>query len=309
MMDSPKEPEVVEISESRRTSSCFRLFLRFVLLLLFPFFAFLLLSISMVFIALLSGQLSIATPVSVPSRCRIVSSGVDLRSSKVCELGLLKYKTKNVFHPFDRNKFRCRYDYYWASVFEVEYEDHSSGRTHHALAEAPSEALPLNCRPNFAGAWMAKDKFKVNETYNCWHRAGISKVSLYVDDFLHCNTRDPSVLEMINRYIKLLIDAPSSLFILKMGNATKFWKWEAVAGAVAGFLTSLITIFFFSVVWKLMSWVPQTWTYIVRVLTRAINLVVLKRACFFVAYFSFMGWLTIQYGKRLGMPEIRVGYI
>ncbi|CAL1373761.1 unnamed protein product [Linum trigynum] len=106
-----------------------------------------------------------------------------------------------------------------------------------------------------------------------------------------------------------LIDAPSSLFILKMGNATKFWKWEAVAGAVAGFLTSLITIFFFSVVWKLMSWVPQTWTYIVRVLTRAINLVVLKRACFFVAYFSFMGWLTIQYGKRLGMPEIRVGYI
>ncbi|CAI0441891.1 unnamed protein product [Linum tenue] len=309
MMDSLKEPEMVEIPESRRTSSCFRLILRLVLLLLFPFFAFLLLSISTAFIAVLSGQLSITTPVSVASRCRIVSSGVDLRSSKVCELGLLKYKTKNVFHPFDRNKFRCRYDYYWASVFEVEYEDHSLGRTRHALAEAPSEALPLNCRPNFAAAWMAKDKFKVNETYNCWHRDGISQVSLYVDDFHRCNSKDPSLLEIINQYIRLLIDAPSSLFIQKTGNATRFWKWEAVAGAVTGFLTSLITIFFFSVVQMVMPPVPQTWAYIVRVLNRAINLVVLKRACFFVAYFSFMGWLTIQYGKRLGMPEIRVGYI
>ncbi|CAL1386652.1 unnamed protein product [Linum trigynum] len=105
------------------------------------------------------------------------------------------------------------------------------------------------------------------------------------------------------------MDAPSSLFIQKTGNATRFWKWEAVAGAVTGFLTSLITLFFFSVVQMVIPPVPQTWAYIVRVLTRAINLVILKRACFFVAYFSFMGWLTIQYGKRLGMPEIRVGYI
>ena len=45
--------------------------------------------------------------------------GVDLRSSQVCELGLLNYKAKNVFYPFHTNKFRCRYDYYWASVFKV----------------------------------------------------------------------------------------------------------------------------------------------------------------------------------------------
>lgn len=46
-------------------------------------------------------------------------AGVDLRSSKVCELGFLNYKAKRVFYPSERKKFRCRYDYYWASVFKV----------------------------------------------------------------------------------------------------------------------------------------------------------------------------------------------
>ena len=48
-------------------------------------------------------------------------TGVDLRSSKVCELGLFNYKAKHVFYPFEKSKFRCRYDYYWASVFKVTY--------------------------------------------------------------------------------------------------------------------------------------------------------------------------------------------
>ena len=46
-------------------------------------------------------------------------TGVDLRSSKVCELGLFNYKAKHVFYPFEKSKFRCRYDYYWASIFKV----------------------------------------------------------------------------------------------------------------------------------------------------------------------------------------------
>jgi hypothetical protein len=44
---------------------------------------------------------------------------VDLRSSKVCGIGLLNVKAQHVFYPFERDKFRCRYDYYWASVFKV----------------------------------------------------------------------------------------------------------------------------------------------------------------------------------------------
>ncbi|PWA38847.1 Leucine-rich repeat-containing protein [Artemisia annua] len=85
--------------------------------------------------------------------------GVDLRSAKVCELGLLNYKAKHVFYPSEKKKFRCHYDYYWASVFEVEYTDHS-GHPHIAFAEAPNEALLPDCRPTFNGAWLAKDKFK-----------------------------------------------------------------------------------------------------------------------------------------------------
>lgn len=97
-------------------------------------------------------------------------AGVDFQYAKLCELGLLNYKTKHVFYPFEKKKFRCRYDYYWASIFEViltstffilhyykkwnsdvihfqvEYTYHSS-YPHIAFAEAPNEALPPNCRP------------------------------------------------------------------------------------------------------------------------------------------------------------------
>jgi len=43
----------------------------------------------------------------------------------------------------------------------VEYKDHFSGQTHVAFAEAPNEALPLYCRPNFGAAWLTQYKFKV----------------------------------------------------------------------------------------------------------------------------------------------------
>lgn len=45
--------------------------------------------------------------------------GVDIRSSKICELGLLNYKAKHVFYPSEERRFRCRDDYYWASIFQV----------------------------------------------------------------------------------------------------------------------------------------------------------------------------------------------
>lgn len=43
----------------------------------------------------------------------------------------------------------------------MEYKD-SLGQTRLALTEAPNEALPLDCRPNFGAAWLTKDKFKVD---------------------------------------------------------------------------------------------------------------------------------------------------
>jgi hypothetical protein len=243
-----------------------------------------------------------SSPIAVPSHCKIVSSSVDLRSSKVCELGVLNYKAKHVFYfyPFQTNKFRCRYDYYWASVFKVEYKDHSSGQTRVALAEAPNEALPLTCRPNFAAAWLTKHKFKVNTTYHCWYQLGISKVTLYHDNFFSCQANDPSTIEMIRRYSILSIKILQS-WISSRGRA-KFWRWEMVAGIVTGFSTSLITISLIRLIHQMKSWLPHLCAP--RLLPQAVNTVHLKRAGFLVVYFSVVIWLAMQYGKRLGLPEI-----
>ncbi|PSR91719.1 Leukotriene B4 receptor 1 like [Actinidia chinensis var. chinensis] len=159
-MDSSETTVKKKEKSHRHPSSCLRCSFAFLVYLL----VFLSISFLLGFVVVFVGSSSISNPISVSSQCKIVSSSVDLRSSKVCELGLLNYKAKHVFYPFEGKKFRCRHDYYWASVFEVEYKYHS-GETRLALAEAPNEALPVDCRPNFGVAWLTKDKFKVNETY------------------------------------------------------------------------------------------------------------------------------------------------
>uniref|UniRef100_A0A6M2EK61 Uncharacterized protein n=1 Tax=Populus davidiana TaxID=266767 RepID=A0A6M2EK61_9ROSI len=275
---------------------------RLTLALLFPIFAFLSLSILLGFLAIFMGHLSITTPLSLPSQCKILSSSVDLRSSKVCEPGFLNYKAKHVFYPYNRSKFRCRYDYYWASVFEVEYKDYSLGQTQFALAEAPNEALPLNCRPNFGAAWLTKDKFKVNKTYDCWYTSGILKVSLYHDDLFSCQAKDPSQVEMIKRFFILSKEMLHSSLVQKKGKAD---YWRCIAGVIAGFSTSIIIISFIIILQHIKSCfhLPS----VARMFSHT-NIVFFKRTCFLVAYISFMGWLTIQYGKRLGLPEIRRVY-
>ncbi|XP_016505587.1 uncharacterized protein LOC107823464 isoform X2 [Nicotiana tabacum] len=197
LADNQEEVEEKRKEEIREPTRFRRL-----LWILFFFFAFFSLSFSLLYLAVFLGNLSISSPISLPSQCKIVSSSVDLRSSKVCELGLLNYKAKHVLYPSERKKFRCRYDYYWASVFKVEYMDHS-GQARLALAEAPNEALPSDCRPNFSAAWLTKDKFKVNKTYECWYTLGISKVHIYEDGFFDCQAKDPSTIEMFIRYLIL----------------------------------------------------------------------------------------------------------
>jgi len=44
---------------------------------------------------------------------------------------------------------------------QVEYKEYFSGQVLHAVAEAPKEALPHDCRPTFGTAWLTKMKFKV----------------------------------------------------------------------------------------------------------------------------------------------------
>lgn len=302
-MDSPEQREEESTIDSekdvKRVSVIYLLF-RLCLAFLFPVILLVLVVFTVVVLALFISNISISYPISVPCQCKIVSSSVDLRSAKVCELGLLNYKAKHVFYPSEKKKFRCRYDYYWASVFKVEYTDHS-GNPHTAFAEAPNEALPHDCRPTFNAAWMAKDRFKVNETYDCWYTLGISKLNLYYDEFFNCQADHPSMTEMLKRYLILSSEMLMSWFSRTDRGQGRYVKWEAIGGAVAGFMTSLITVVLGRMLYLLKSRIVN----IFRV--RTAYLIRLKRACFLVAYFSFVSWLAIQYWGKLGLLDIIFG--
>ncbi|KAI3900010.1 hypothetical protein MKW98_000910 [Papaver atlanticum] len=101
-------------------------------------------------------------------------------SSKVCELGLLNYKAKYVFDLLTKQGFDAI-----------------------VLVEAPKEALPLDCRPSFGTAWLTKDKFKVNETYNCKYTPGISDVDIFPKNLFNCQAKHPSTFDMIRSYSSL----------------------------------------------------------------------------------------------------------
>lgn len=236
--DAASPPDREAMNEKGRLYVLLRLFVA----LLFPVVVFFSSSFLIGVVALLVSNFSIPSPMTLSSECKIVSSGVDIRSSKVCELGLLNYNAKIVFSSSEKRKFRCHDDYYWASVFKVEYKDHLSGQTRLALAEAPNEALPIDCRPGFGVAWLTKDKFKVNNTYDCWYTSGNSKVSIYHDDFFSCQAKDPSAMEMMRRYYILFSEIFKSWVTGKI--RARYWKWETIAGVVTGFSTSFITMSF-----------------------------------------------------------------
>nr|CAB3488152.1 unnamed protein product [Digitaria exilis] len=109
----------------------------------FPIVASFLFSFLVGLAGLALGGLSSTASVSIPSTCRILSTA------------------KHVFYPSTKRRFRCHDDYYWASVFQVEYTEYFSGQVSYAVAETPKEALPHNCRPDFGAAWSTTSKFKV----------------------------------------------------------------------------------------------------------------------------------------------------
>ncbi|KAK9148541.1 hypothetical protein Scep_007298 [Stephania cephalantha] len=271
----------------------------------------------------------ISKPTSLPAECKIVSTGVDIRSAKVCELGILNSGSKQGVFSFEKSRFRCRYDYYWASIFKVEYKEHSSGQTFRALAEAPKEALPIDCRPSFDTTWLTKDKFKVNETYDCRYTPGMAKVDIYSDNLFNCQAKGFSSFETMTRYSKLTMgasqvgDSPQvfALFpardcmamegfhnlllllptnpklpILNVCRAATLNKWrlDNIISLAGGVITVLVG----TSLLKLLQ-MPK---FLLRI--DSAYKVQLNGACFVVAYFSIMGWLTSQYFKRLGLPEI-----
>ncbi|EPS59472.1 hypothetical protein M569_15336, partial [Genlisea aurea] len=260
----------------------------------FAFFTFLFLSFTVMNLAIYFESLRLWSPISVRCLCRVVSSSVDLRSSKVCAIGVLNYNAKNVLYPLEKNKYRCHYDYYWAAILKVEFTDHL-GHERFALAEAPNEALPYNCRPSFSGAWLTKSKFMINETYDCWYTLGISKVNINHEGLFNCRADDPSTLEMMKLHSTLLIRILKSSF--SGWGSLMHWRWDVIAGLTTGFITALLVIALVSLIWPLIQSTTRllgSWLFIRYPIT-----LFLKRAFVFTVYLMFMCWITLQYLRRL----------
>ncbi|XP_074264638.1 uncharacterized protein LOC141587109 [Silene latifolia] len=298
-MDSSISTTPIDAEMKRKPSEIIRNCTLAIILSLFSIFS---LTYAFGFFAVVLSTFSIS-PSNFPSQCRIVSSSVDLRTSKICELGLLNYKAKRVFYPSERRKFRCRYDYYWASIFKVEFRDHFSGETLLGLSEAPKEALPSDCRPNFAAAWSTKHTLKVNETYDCWYTSTQSKIEIFQDSYFGCQANDPSLSEMMRRYTILCMKIIQSWLSGQL--KTKNTGFGMVIGVVSGIFTAIITMVLFAILRKLLYSVPRVVTTI---LVSLIRRLLFSRMFFLVAYFSIVGWVTIQYGKRLGLADLFVEY-
>ncbi|XLS80457.1 hypothetical protein HN51_046288 [Arachis hypogaea] len=103
-----------------------------------------------------------------------------------------------------------------------------------------------------------------------------------------CQADGQSALKKIKLYSNMATEMVRSWFSGRIRN--KYWKWETIASLVAGFSTSLISITFFRFLQLLLSK-----TY------RCFRSWIL---CFLLAYLSFVAWLAVEYGKRLGLMDI-----
>ncbi|KAH9320975.1 hypothetical protein KI387_015614, partial [Taxus chinensis] len=185
---------------------------------------------------------TVGKPLTLSTRCTVLSNSVDLRSSKVCKMGLLNFNAKNVRLSTGNSRYRCHNDYYWASVFKVEYKPHTSSQPIQAVAEAPREALPVDCRPNFSSAWRIKDEFKVNETYLCKYTPGKSKVDIVGDNFFSCSAQEASIVEVINRVSILFWH--SDRFISTRRSIVAHFLWNVTAFIFSGMSCSILATSF-----------------------------------------------------------------
>ncbi|KAJ4811480.1 Baculoviral IAP repeat-containing protein 1a [Rhynchospora pubera] len=288
--------------DQRRTKRSLRILIRCFLSFSFSVVGSFLFSLLIGIAALSIGNLSASTSVSVPSTCKILSSSVDIRSSKICELGLLNYKTKHVLYPSEKRRFQCHDDYYWASIFQVEYKEYFSGQTFQAVAEAPKEALPHYCRPDFSTAWLAQSKFKVNETYNCRYTLGNWKADIYSDNKLfNCQAEEPSLIELIRRLSILFIQSSLSYNVGTL-QMLRYTFVGVVTGILSGALVSIIGAFFLRSIQRLSLCISNKNGIGRAFATR------LWRIGLFVAYFSVLGWITIQYSRFIGLKKLVLGF-
>lgn len=105
-----------------------------------------------------------------------------------------------------RSKFRCYFEYYWASVFKVEFKPYSSELPVRAVSEVPKAALPAYCRPGFGGVWILREMYQVNRTYPCKYTPGhLEMVDIAEDLFANCKAEKVSALSLFKQAWMVLL--------------------------------------------------------------------------------------------------------
>ncbi|WZZ24912.1 hypothetical protein YC2023_008313 [Brassica napus] len=283
----------MDSEDTKRQKRVFSLLaLRFCTVIVFSVVSFFVLSFILGVLVIILGELwvsSSTSSASLASRCKILSSSVDLRSSKVCGIGLLNNKAQHVFHPFERDKFRCRYDYYWASVFKVEYKDHLMGQTRLAFSEAPNEALPPECRPNFGAALLTKDNFKAGSFNSSRFLEQLSKVNLFVQlKETVSSSWFGFQAPFLTRY--LTSETPAERRVL---TTSKCPFWEANSSIRTKYITDLGLISRFLLVQTLASSISHVTVFL--------PTLILKIVCLYLVDFDVLAWIILDRFFYLGL--------
>ncbi|KAJ7535572.1 hypothetical protein O6H91_12G039100 [Diphasiastrum complanatum] len=138
----------------------------------------------------------------IPTECTILSKGVDLRYSRICELKDLSQMQLKVWGIGARRKPPCHLDYYWTSILKVEFAPGTSSSPLTTFTEVPKRALPLHCRPGFTVIWRMTRNFEINSTYSCMYMPGRSKsISILEDLESKCVLERTSTFKLLQEFV------------------------------------------------------------------------------------------------------------
>lgn len=179
----------------------------------------------------------------VSTSCKILSKDVDLRSAKICVVDNYIIVPSRGRDYEGLSKFQCYFDYYWTSVFKVEYRPHASLVAVETAAESPKESLPQDCRPEFGDVWRAIERFQINEVYPCEYNPG-NLLSVELTDRLvgNCSSNELLKPNLIFGQFQTLIAHQIMMFLSSSKTGMMFWRTALSVGL--GFCYSVIVTAF-----------------------------------------------------------------
>ena len=86
---------------------------------------------------------------------------------------------------------------------------------------------------------------------------------------------------------------------------SKHVRWGIILGGIGGFLAGIMSIVLLTLFGRLLCSLPRV---AAAMITALIHRVLFSRVLLFVAYFSIVGWLAVQYCQILGLSELFADY-